>query len=139
VPPSLNVSPGMRVLRAGVNYFALVFGAGFVLGAIRVPFLVPRLGVRVAELIEMPFMLVAVVLSARFIVQRFDLPAIASVRLGVGLLALGLLLSTELLLTLVLQAQTLGQFIASRDPVSGTVYLGLLVLFALMPTLVARK
>jgi hypothetical protein len=129
----------MRVLRAGVNYFALVFGAGFVLGAIRVPFLVPRLGVRVAELIEMPFMLVAVVLSARFIVQRFDLPAIASVRLGVGLLALGLLLSTELLLTLVLQAQTLGQFIASRDPVSGTVYLGLLVLFALMPTLVARK
>ena len=45
-----------RTIKAGIAYFALVFGAGFVLGMIRVPFLVPRLGERVAELVEMPFM-----------------------------------------------------------------------------------
>jgi hypothetical protein len=40
-----------RVARAGGTYFAMVFGAGFVLGLIRVPFLAPRLGVRIAELL----------------------------------------------------------------------------------------
>jgi len=129
----------MRILRSGITYFALVFGAGFVLGAIRVPFLVPRLGVRVAELIETPFMFVVIVLAARFIVRRFSLPAVASMRLGAGLLGLGLLLVAELLLTLVLQDQSLGQYIASRDPVSGSVHLAMLALFALMPLLVARR
>lgn len=128
----------MRILRAGLAYFALVFAAGFVLGAIRVPFLVPRLGVRAAELIEMPLMLVVVVLAARFIVRRFGLPAIAPVRLGAGLLGLALLLAAEFLLALALQDQSLGQYVASRDPVSGSVYLGMLVLFALMPLMVAR-
>ena len=54
-----------RTIKAGMTYFALVFGAGFLLGSIRVPFLVPRLGERAAELIEMPFMFVAIVVSAR--------------------------------------------------------------------------
>lgn len=40
-------------VRAGLAYCGLVFGAGFVLGAVRVPFVVPRLGERVAELVEM--------------------------------------------------------------------------------------
>ncbi|MBP8296721.1 MAG: hypothetical protein KAX84_11480 [Burkholderiales bacterium] len=45
---------GSCVIRRGtaaLTYFALVFAAGFVMGAVRVPFLVPRLGVRVAELL----------------------------------------------------------------------------------------
>lgn len=44
----------MQIFKSGVAYFGLVFGAGFLLGCIRVPFLVPRLGARVAELLEMP-------------------------------------------------------------------------------------
>jgi hypothetical protein len=71
----------MRVLRSGVTYFAVVFAAGFALGAIRVPLLVPRLGMRAAELIEMPFMFVVILLSARFVTKRFALPARASIRL----------------------------------------------------------
>jgi hypothetical protein len=34
----------MQILKAGVLYFALVFGAGFVLGPIRILWAVPRLG-----------------------------------------------------------------------------------------------
>ena len=128
----------VRTIKAGIAYFALVFGAGFVLGLIRVPFLAPRLGDRVAELIEMPFMFVVVLVSARFITRRFSLPANMLARLGAGFLALGLLLAAEVLLAVVLQNRTLGEYVASRDPVSGAVYLAVLALFAAMPLILAR-
>ena len=131
-------TPGLRTIKAGMTYFALAFGAGFVMGMIRVPFLVPRLGERVAELIEMPFMLVAIVLAARFVIRRFALPASALVRLGTGVIALGLLLAAELLLAVALQDRSLSDYIASRDPVSGSVYLAMLLLFAAMPLIMAR-
>lgn len=127
-----------RTINAGMTYFALVFGAGFVLGSIRVPFLVPRLGERAAELIEMPFMFVVVWVSARFIIKRFGLPANVLPRLGAGLLALGLLVTAEVLLAVTLQDRTLGEYVASRDPVSGIVYLAMLALFAVMPLILAR-
>lgn len=127
-----------QAIKAGVTYFALVFGAGFVLGALRVPFLVPRLGERLAELIEMPFMLLVIVCAARFITQKFALPARMHLRLGVGVLALGLLLGAEFLFAAVLQDRSLGQYLASRDPVSGGVYLGMLLLFSVMPVILGR-
>ena len=49
----------MQVVKAGVLYFALVFGVGFVLGTIRTLLVVPRVGTRKAELMEMPIMLAA--------------------------------------------------------------------------------
>jgi len=128
----------MRTIKAGIAYFALVFGAGFVMGSIRVPFLVPRLGERVAELIEMPFMFYVILLSARFITKRFALPTTVLVRLSTGLLALVLLLGAELLLAVALQDRSLGEYVASRDPVSGIVYLAMLVLFAAMPLVITR-
>ena len=131
-------SNATKVIKAGLAYFALVFGAGFILGSVRVPFLVPRLGERIAELIETPFMFVVVLLSARFIARRFALPVATSARLTVGFLALGLLLAAEFLLAAAIQDRSLGEYIASRDPVSGTVYLAMLVLFALMPLIIAR-
>jgi hypothetical protein len=115
-----------------------VFGAGFVLGAIRVSLLVPRVGERTAELLETPVMLVVVFLAARFVVRRFRLPRSVAVRLLVGGSALLLLLLAELLLAVVLSGRSVGQYIASRDPVSGGVYLGALVLFALMPAILLR-
>jgi hypothetical protein len=127
-----------QIIRAGLAYFALVFGAGFMLGSVRVPFLVPHLGERIAELIETPFMFVVVLLSALFIARRFALSAATSARLTVGLLALRLLLAAEVLLAVAIQDRSLGEYIASRDPVSGTVYLAMLVLFALMPLIIAR-
>lgn len=53
----------------------------------------------------------------------------------VGLLALGLLVAAELALAVVLQDRTLAEYIRSRDPVSGSVYLALLLIFAAMPRL----
>ena len=63
----------MQALKAGVLYFALVFGAGFVLRTIRTLWVAPRVGTRKAELMEMPFMLVMTVVAARWLVMRIDI------------------------------------------------------------------
>jgi hypothetical protein len=128
----------MRNFKPAVLYFALVLGTGFVFGMIRVPLLVPRLGERYAELLEMPFMVVAIVLAARYVVRRFELPTSTTVRLKVGFAALAMSVLAELLLATVLQGRSLVQFIASRDPVSGLVYLAVLLLFALMPSILGH-
>lgn len=127
----------MQVLKAGVLYFALVFGAGFVLGTVRTLWLVPRVGSRRAELMETPIMLVVTILVARWIVLRFAVPAVASARLGMGAIALFLLLLAEFGFVLWLQGQTIREYFASRDPVAGTVYYVMLAVFAAMPLLVA--
>ena len=121
---------------AGVVYLLVVFGAGFALGPIRVLWLVPRVGVRTAELLEMPIMLLVIVLAARWIVHRFTVPRTASARFVMGLVALALLLTAELTLVLCLQGMTVRAYLATRDPVSGTVYLVMLGVFAAMPWLV---
>lgn len=125
-------------IKAGLVYFALVFGAGFVLGALRVSILVPGFGERISELSEMPLMFVVIVIAARFVMRRFAVPFSIATRLGIGLLALGLLLAAELLLAVVLQERSLADYVASRDPVSGSVYLAMLVLFALMPVFIEQ-
>lgn len=124
--------------KAGLAYFALVFGAGFVLGALRVSLLVPRFGERIAELSEMPLMFGVIVIAARFVMRRFAIPRSIPARLGTGLVALGLLLAAEALLAVVLQDRSLGDYVASRDPVSGSVYLAMLGLFTLMPVLIGQ-
>ena len=129
----------MRTLKAGVLYFALVFSAGFVLGVPRVLWLVPRLGTRTAELIESPIMLVVIFLAAGWVVRRLSLPPTVAARLGPGLVALGLLLAAEFTVVLKIERLTLAQYIAGRDPVSGTVYVLMLMVFAVMPLLVAKR
>jgi hypothetical protein len=127
----------MRTLKASSVYFASVFGTGFILGAIRMTFIVPRLGVRWAELLEMPFMLTASFYFARFAVRRFG-PFTGVQRLVVGAVALALMVAAELGLIFA-QGQTLAQAVASRDPVSGTAYVLSLLAFAVMPWVVARQ
>lgn len=126
----------MVILKAALLYFGIVFGCGFALGVVRVGWLVPRLGERAAELVEMPLMLVAVFLAARLVVHR--IPPRPSARCAVGILALGLLIVAEVLLVLSFRGQSLAEYVATRDPVSGTAYLVSLGLFAAAPALVAR-
>jgi hypothetical protein len=125
-----------KLLCAGAVYFVVVFTAGFVFGSIRVPFVVPRVGVRVAELIEAPLMLLVILFASRFVVRRFDLTPRAAMK--VGLFALALLVALELLLARVLSGLTIREYVLSRDSISGSVYLVLLVIYAVVPWLRAR-
>ena len=55
-----------------------------------------------------------------------------------GSIALGLMLLAEFTVVLWLRGLSFRKYLASRDPVSGTVYYVMLGLLAVMPLLVAR-
>jgi len=129
----------MRILIAAVLYFLLAFGAGFGLGIVRVLWLVPQVGDRAGELMEMPVMLVVIFFAARWVVRRFRLPRGPGPRLGAGFAALGLLVCTEWAGVLWIRGLTLNQYLRGRDPVAGTAYLAMLAIFAMMPLWVARR
>ena len=129
----------MQILKGGVLYFALVFGAGFVLGPIRILWVVPRWGTRMAELMEAPIMLVVTIVAARWIVRRLAVPSTPSSRIGMGCIALGFLLVAEFTLVLWLRGISIGEYLATRDPVSGTVYYMMPGVFAIMPLRAARR
>ena len=122
-------------IRAALVYFALVLGAGFLLGMVRVPFVVPRIGERWAELAEMPIMGATIFFAAGYVLRWFPAIYLPGRALVVGFIALALSVFAELCLAVALQSQTLGEYLASRDRVSGSVYLAMLVVFALMPRL----
>jgi hypothetical protein len=123
----------MQILKAGVLYFALVFGAGFVLGPIRILWLVPRFGTRAAELMEMPVMLAAIIVAAGWTVRRLAVPFAPASRIAMGGLALVLVLAAEFTLVLSLRGLSIREYLATRDPVAGTVYYLMLVVFAISP------
>ena len=121
-----------RAATAAIRYFAVVFGAGFLLALVRVPWLEPRLGERAAELIEMPVMLLVILWSSRRVARRWT-DGRRSTRLAAGLLALGLLLAAELGLARVLEGIGPVAYVIGRDPVSGGAYALCLLVFALAP------
>ena len=129
----------MKNLKAGGLYFLLVFVAGFVLGPIRILWAVPRFGTRMAELLETPIMFVVILVAARWVVRRFALPPGLTSRMGMGCVALGLLLAAEFTLVLWLQGLSIREYLATRDPVSGTVYYLMLGVFAVVPLFVGRR
>lgn len=119
-------------LTLGACYFGVVFAAGFLLGVPRVLWLVPRLGERSAELLEMPVMGLVMLVTARALVRRNP-----SLGVGdwtrVGGLALALLIAAELSLAFLLEGLSPRQALLQRDPVSGSVYLCMLLVFAALP------
>lgn len=129
----------MQALKPGFVYFLLVFGTGFVLGTIRVLLIVPLVGHRTAELLEMPLMLIATVLAARWTIRRFSEPRTSAARLSIGGIALGLMLAGELAVGIGLRGMTVAEVFLNRDPSSGTAYYVSLILFAVMPWLVSRR
>ncbi len=127
-----------RVVKAGTVYFGLVFAAGFLFGVLRELWVAPRLGSMTAELLEMPMMFVVIGLAARWTVTHLTVPT-PRARLAVGCVALALLLVAESSLVMGLRQMSLADYLATRNPISGTVYLGMLLVFALMPLWVQRR
>ncbi|MBK8287171.1 MAG: hypothetical protein IPK97_21180 [Ahniella sp.] len=127
----------MRLVRTAAIYFSAVFALAFCLGVVRTLWVVPAIGVRYAELAEMPIVVLASYLIAREVLVRFG-PLAGRQALGAGFLALFLLVSAEIGLTL-LSGRTIADYFSNRDPVSGPAYALAVLLFALMPYLVARR
>ncbi len=127
----------MPILQTSVLYFLPVFGAGFILGTGRVLIMVPLLGERVAELIEIPLMLTVIVAAARWVV-RHKLDGRQSTALSVGCIAMGLVLLADLAVEMWLRGMSATEVFLHRDLVSGVAYYAALLLFAVMPGIITR-
>jgi len=135
----VNATITSNSFRGAVVYFVLVFGTGFLLGSVRVPFIVPRIGERYAELAEMPLMFTAIFFASRYVLRKYGQKTDTVGLIAMGAIALLLLVSSELLLAVLLADRGVTEYIASRDKVSGSVYLAMLILYAAMPWLQGRK
>ena len=130
----MNARPSTRnVLTFIGGYFGLVFATGFLLGTLRVFFLVPCLGERRAELTEMPLMIAATLLVARWLVTNRTRSWNPGTHLAAGLTAMFLVLAADIGVGIGLRAMTLTQVFLDRDPVSGSVYYLALLVFGLAP------
>ena len=125
----------MQIVAAAVLYFLIVFGVGFLLGPIRVFWLEPRLGETLAVLCEAPFLLIAIVLAARWLATRLRLKADIRSLAGMGLAALFLQQLADFAVGSFLRGLTPAQQIAHLARPAGLVYVLLLIMFAAMPIL----
>lgn len=123
------------ILKPASAYFGIVFSAGFMLGAVRIFYLVPAYGERVAELIEIPFMTAISFASAYFIVKRFEIRNVVAA-FFTGFLALVILLAFEFTVVLGLRGLTVEEYVATRDVISGIAYLCGLILYGIFPLVV---
>lgn len=125
----------MKAIKAGAAYFAIVFAIGFVLGTIRVLFLVPQFGETFAVLVEGPFILGASWFVCGFVVRRLSVEVRITPRLIMGACAFGLLIIAEIMLGVIGFGRTLDQQIAAFASISGLLGLAGQILFGLFPAL----
>jgi hypothetical protein len=129
----------MPILKAGLLYFVLVFGAGFVLGTIRTLWIVP--GLRNvngqtdgnADHARDHHTRSAVNGSASCCAVHIACPTWR------GFCRAGPPAGRGIHARAVASWPTIREYLASRDPASGTVYYATLGVFAIMPLVLARR
>ena len=120
-------------LKAGTTYFATVFAVGFVLGTVRVLLLLPFIGEAAAVFFEIPIILVASWIAARWTINRFDVSGEVAARLMMGAFAFALLILGELAVSGLLFGRPLQDTLDAYRSLPGAGGLFAQVIFALLP------
>jgi hypothetical protein len=110
----------MRALKAGVIYFLLVFALGWALGPIRELWAVPRFGRLTVLLFEAVIMLIAMIISARWVMRRFEVHQTLGSTTLMGLVALGILVPAEIAGVLWVRGLSLREYLARPRPRAGS-------------------
>ena len=126
----------LRLITASALYVAIVFGAGFLLGSIRVFWLEPRLGKSIAVLCETPFLLAVMIPAARWAPAKTKVAGDCGSLAAVGIGALVLQQLADLAVGTMLRGLTVAEQLRNFTTPAGGVYAVLLILFAAMPWLV---
>lgn len=100
-----------NALTAGVVYFAAVFSAAFAIGVLRTLVIAPAIGELAAVLIEVPILLALSWIVCGWVLRRIPVPQ-AIGRLMMGILAFGLLMVAELLLSILIGHRTVAEHFA---------------------------
>jgi hypothetical protein len=129
----------VQVLKAGTIYFLVAVGAELVLEVIRLQVVALHVGERLAEMLEIPNVLLATIIGARWVVDRFTLPPLPGIRLSIGLVALILLLIAEGTIILPLHGLSITEYLGNQDSVVGIAPLGALGVLTAMPFLVGYR
>src|SRR2546430_3692246 len=129
-----NITLALLLLRVSFFYFILTFLTGCIFGYLRVIYLIPFFNIssRTGELIEAPFMLFFTIFWAYILLERFEIPFIGCLRLVIGLTALGYMVITELVLSIIMYEEGWRKVVVNRDPIAGPAFAIILVLFGLM-------
>jgi len=132
--------PIHTTLSLATRYSFLVFAAGALCGIIRVPFLEPILGKRLAQLVEMPVMFFAIKYSAKFLLRLLSVRGKEAKKEStndlviIGSIALLEMLILEFVLAAFLRGSySFSAFFREMDAVAGPVYIAMLAVFAFMP------
>jgi len=139
----MDLEPVTKAIRLSTLYFVMVFLAGALLGTIREMLLQPALGVRYAELLEMPIMLLWIWQAAHYIIwQMGDVrnqnsqTSTSLTPILTGTFGFVLLLIAELLGTSIRRhslSQAFEVYFTGRDTVAGPVHALALLAYAAMP------
>ena len=129
----------VRLAAASVGYFALVFGAGFLFGPIRVFWLEPRVGKTFAVLCEAPPLVAVMVLTARWLPRKLAVSRDHGSLATIGLAALVLQQIADVSLGAAVRGLTLTEQLDNFATPQGGVYAVLLLLFAAMPLLMNSR
>jgi hypothetical protein len=129
----------MRIAAAALLYFAIVFGVGFILGPIRMLWLEPRLGPVLATACEAPFLVVAMIVAARWVPRstRLDKGLASLVLMGLGALLLQQI--ADFAVGIGLRGLSAPEQLANFATPQGFIYAALLLAFAAMPALLNRR
>jgi hypothetical protein len=128
----------MRAAAAAILYFMIVYAAGFMFGTVRVFLLEPRVGDTLATLCEAPVLLAVIVLAARSLPARLNLPRATGPLLGMGIGALVLQQLADFAFGVLLRGATPAQQLMHFATPAGAIYLVLLLAFVAMPLLANR-
>lgn len=130
-------SNGIReIVKAGSVYFLVALGAGFVLEVIRLEVVALHISALIARLMETPNILLAMIIGAQWVIDRFTLPPLPVVRLGVGSVALGFMVLMECAVVLPLHGLSLGDYFTTHHSALGILPLSALGILTVMPLLV---
>lgn len=120
-------------ITAGGVYCAIVFLAGFALGALRTLAIAPLLGEAIAVLLEAPVILTISWFVAIWCVARFKIPAEPRARLAMGGVAFALLMLAELGVAVIFFHRSVAEHLAGYQTAAGAIGLTAQVAFAGVP------
>ncbi|HBH78669.1 MAG TPA: hypothetical protein DDY39_02475, partial [Nitrospira sp.] len=84
IPDIQHKTRASLVVRAGGVYFLVALGVGFVLEIVRLEVIALHISELIARLLEVPNTLVAMIIGAKWTIDRFHLPPLPRIRLGIG-------------------------------------------------------
>jgi len=126
-----------RIMLAATLYVLAVFAVAFLLGAVRVMWIVPRVGPFWAVAVEVPLVIAVSWVTCKWVLARIALAGTVP-HLAMGVLAFGILMVLEAGLAVLVFGQTLTPYLASMATPSGALGLAGQFIFAFVPAIQHR-